>query len=91
MDNTMIIWICIIIDNLFGFLLMGFDKYQANKGKWRIQEVRFFIIGLILGAPGIYLGMQVFRNKTQQKEFVYGIPILIIVNIVIINYLLQSV
>ena len=71
----------IVCINIYGFILMGLDKYKARKEKWRIKERTFFIIALLGGAMGAVLGMTMFRHKTQHASFYLGIPIIYIVNI----------
>ncbi len=60
--------------NLTGFFLMGLDKRRARKKKWRIRERQFFIVSLLLGSAGTWIGMYVFRHKTRHLKFVLGIP-----------------
>lgn len=72
----------IALINIVGFLIMGFDKYRAKAGGQRIPEKNLFLVALIGGAAGVYLGMQVFRHKTKHKLFVLGIPILLVINII---------
>lgn len=67
--------------NLFGYLLIWFDKRRSKRDGWRIPEKRFFKLAFFGGAIGIYLGMNRFRHKTKHNKFVYGIPILILLNI----------
>ncbi len=62
---------------------MGYDKYKAKKNKWRIPEKRLYLIALIGGGVGIYIGMKKFRHKTKHFWFNYGIPFLIVCNIII--------
>jgi uncharacterized membrane protein YsdA (DUF1294 family) len=71
-----------LLINLLGFLLMGYDKSQARRGRWRISEATFFFIGLIGGALGLFLAMRVYRHKTKHLSFVIGIPLMLIINIV---------
>lgn len=63
---------------------MGWDKRKAEVGKRRIKEKTLFLISIIFGAVGIYAGMRVFRHKTQKKSFVYGVPLIIIIQVVIV-------
>ena len=37
---------------------------------------------------GAWLGMKVWHHKTQHKKFRYGIPVIIIIQLVIIGYFL---
>lgn len=60
--------------NLFGFILMGIDKRRAGNRQWRIPEKRFFLVSVLLGSLGTWIGMYVFRHKTRHLKFVLGIP-----------------
>lgn len=40
--------ICYLVAiNIFGFLIMGIDKFKAKKGYWRTPEKTLFIITLL--------------------------------------------
>ena len=77
-----------IIINLIGFLVMYIDKKKAKKGSYRIREKTIFLISLLLGAIGVYIGMYKFRHKTKHTSFTVGIPICIVINIISIWYIL---
>lgn len=64
-----------LIMNLIGFISMYVDKKRAQKGQWRIKEATLFLIAFFGGGLGSWLGMYVFRHKTQHKIFVFGIPL----------------
>ena len=74
--------------NVVGYLTIWYDKRKSLKGQWRISEARFFALALMGGALGIYYGMITFRHKTQHLSFKYGIPLLIIANIVLLGIIL---
>jgi len=76
--------------NILGYSLMGIDKWKAKRNKWRIQEQRFFLIAIFGGAIGVLLGMKHFRHKTLHKQFVYGIPAILIVQVLIVAFLIFS-
>lgn len=78
--------IYLVIINLFGFVIMGIDKSRARKSKWRISEKTIFATALLGGSIGVKLGMQHYRHKTQHKQFVYGIPAIIIVQLIAALY-----
>lgn len=81
-----IYWISI---NLIGFLGMSLDKRRAIKGRWRIKENKLFLIGIIGGALGIYVGMKIHRHKTRHLLFKYGIPLIIVGQIALLVYLIS--
>lgn len=70
--------------NLAGFVMTWSDKNKARRRRRRIPERNFFLLGLCGGAFGIYLGMRLFRHKTQHWRFVYGIPLLFLLNLAVI-------
>ena len=70
--------------NIWVFLMMAVDKGRSKKGKWRIPETHLFMLALLGGATGIILGMHCFRHKTKHKSFVYGMPMILILNIVVV-------
>ena len=76
------------------FFIMLYDKRQAIYHNFRISEKTIFIVSLLLGGIGTYVGMYVFRHKTKHLKFTIGIPIVIILNIIsvfyIFNYLISS-
>lgn len=82
--------IYILIINLIGFITMYIDKNKAKKGSYRISEKAIFIIALLLGAIGVYIGMYKFRHKTKHMSFTVGIPIIILINIFSVYYIVSQ-
>lgn len=76
--------------NLIGFLIMGYDKKQAIKGKMRVSEQTLFAIALIGGATGVWGGMYFFRHKTKHATFKLGIPLLLLVNMYVVIEILKK-
>ena len=79
-----------IIMNIVGFALMGIDKRKAIKRNFRIPEASLFIGALIGGSIGSILGMQVFRHKTRHWYFVFGMPAILVVQIILLILLLTA-
>jgi len=71
-----------IIVNIAAFAMFGTDKYYAVHNKWRISEKMLLGICFIGGAVGGYIGMQIFRHKTQHNIFTIGVPAMIVLNII---------
>jgi len=55
--------------NIITFLSLGYDKLQAKAGGRRIPEKTLLLMGILGGAIGGLLGMQVFRHKTRHSKF----------------------
>lgn len=77
-----------IVINLMGFSFMGIDKWKAKKRAWRIPESTLFLAALLGGALGSIIGMYTFRHKTLHASFVWGMPIILIFQILVILFLL---
>ena len=69
--------------NMIGFALMGIDKYKAKKRAFRIPEATLFIVALIGGSIGSILGMYAFRHKTRHRSFVYGMPAILVLQVIL--------
>ena len=77
----------LIAINIVTFLVYGIDKWKAKQGSWRISEATLLILAVIGGSIGALLGMKVWRHKTQHKKFKYGLPLILIIQIILIGYL----
>ena len=77
--------IFLVAITLFTFIVYGIDKRKAKKGRWRIPESTLLLLAVIGGSIGAYLGMKVWHHKTRHKKFKYGIPAIIILQIVLIG------
>ena len=73
--------------NITTFFMYGIDKYKEKKGKWRISEATLLLMAAIGGSIGAWVGMRVWHHKTMHKKFMYGIPIIIIIQIAVLVYL----
>ncbi len=79
----------LILINLLAFIIMGVDKKRAVRGAWRISEASLFTIALLGGALGSILGMRHFRHKTRHWYFKYGMPAILIAQIILLWWLFR--
>lgn len=77
----------IVMMNILGFLFMGLDKWKARKRAWRIPEAALFLIALLGGAAGCIAGMYLFRHKTRRWYFVYGMPVIVVLHILLVIFI----
>ena len=75
--------------NLAGFIIMGVDKKRAIRGAWRISEASLFFTALLGGSLGCILGMQHFRHKTKHWYFKYGMPAILVVQVLLFALLFR--
>ena len=71
----------LLIINIIAFALMGADKKKAQAKAWRIPEKTLFLSAILGGSIGAIAGMQVFRHKTKHWYFKYGMPAILILQI----------
>lgn len=81
----MILLLLLLLWNFCVFLMMGIDKRKAKKGKYRIRERTLLLSALFFGALGGWLGMHTFHHKTLHKKFRYGLPALLVLNLLFLG------
>ena len=80
------IWLVLI--NLITFFVFGVDKLKAKRKEKhestrRVPEKTLFVLSAIGGSVGALLGMKVWHHKTLHKTFRYGIPAILILQILV--------
>lgn len=78
-----------MIINVIGFFIMSIDKKKAIKNAYRIPEKNLFFICIVGGSLGMLIGMYKFHHKTKYNKFVYGVPLLLISNIIMIYSIMK--
>lgn len=73
--------------NLLTFVLYGIDKYKAKHKCWRIPEAVLLWLAVLGGSPAALVAMHLFRHKTLHKKFRYGVPAILIIQIIVAVYL----
>jgi uncharacterized membrane protein YsdA (DUF1294 family) len=77
-----VIAILLLAFNVITFFVYGIDKWKAKKGKWRISEATLLILAIIGGSIGAWLGIKVWHHKTMHKKFKYGVPAIIVLQLI---------
>ena len=86
-QNILIIYFVTI--NVATFLAFGIDKWKAKHSKMRIREAALLILAVLGGSIGTLLGMQVWHHKTKHKKFKYGLPLILLTQIVLIYFIIK--
>ncbi len=87
MQAQIILIIYILAVNLLGFFLMGIDKQKARKRAFRIPEATLFTVAIIGGSLGSIIGMHLFRHKTRHWYFLFGMPAILLIQIIFVLFL----
>ena len=72
----------LILINLLGFVLYGVDKAKSKGKSRRIPERTLLWVARLGGGLGCWLGMMLFRHKTQHNRFMILVPLWTVVWIV---------
>lgn len=91
MNSTLIIVIIlgyILLMNILGYLTMWLDKRKAKRGEYRISEKTLFMVAILGGSIGSIAGMKKFRHKTKHWYFKYGMPAILILQIIVVFLLI---
>ena len=79
----------LIVITIVTFLVYGIDKWKAKQGSWRISEASLLILAVIGGSIGALFGMKVWHHKTMHKKFKYGLPLILLAQIVLLYLILD--
>jgi uncharacterized membrane protein YsdA (DUF1294 family) len=85
MTNNVLLYYLIAVNTLT-FVAYGIDKWKAKQGSWRISEATLLTLAVIGGSIGALLGMKIWHHKTMHKKFKYGLPLILLVQIVLVYF-----
>jgi uncharacterized membrane protein YsdA (DUF1294 family) len=75
-----------LIINLIALILMAHDKSQARKNRRRIPEKTLFLVAAIGGSIGSITGMRVWRHKTKHFSFTFGMPAILVLQVILLYF-----
>jgi uncharacterized membrane protein YsdA (DUF1294 family) len=82
--TTFIIYLAVI--NVVTFIVYGIDKWKAQHNRWRISESSLLTLAAIGGSVGAWIGMQTFHHKTLHNKFRYGVPAILLLQLIVAFY-----
>ena len=74
--------------NIVTFFLYGIDKWKAKRSKWRIEESTLLWWAALGGSIGALAGMKIWHHKTQHRKFTWGVPAILIAQLIITGVIL---
>lgn len=78
----------LLLINIYTFYLIYLDKQRAKHRKWRVPERKFFILSILGGSIGTLMSMKLYRHKTKHWYFKYGIPLIIVIQMIAAYYII---
>ena len=70
-----ILLLYLLLVNLLGFVLYGWDKAKSKGGGRRIPERVLLWVARLGGGVGCWMGMMLFRHKTKHNRFMILVPL----------------
>ena len=83
-----LLYIYLLIINAIAFALMLIDRSKARKNLRRIPEATLMAAALLGGSIGALIGMYTVRHKTRHIKFTVGIPLILLAQIALAQFLL---
>ena len=84
---TSVVSAYLVFVNVIAFFVYGIDKLKARKGHWRISEATLLLLAIVGGSIGSWLGMKAWHHKTKHLKFMYGLPVILLLQLAIAVYL----
>jgi len=70
--------------NALGFAVAALDKLFAQKHTERVPERTLFLLAAVGGSVGVYAAMLLFRHKTRRAAFMFGLPGILLIQLVLL-------
>ena len=77
----------LIVVNISAVAVYGWDKLSAKQGWQRVPEKILLLLALLGGSVGAMAAMTFFRHKTRHLKFIYGVPMIFVLQIAALVYL----
>ena len=85
------IFLCyVVVINIVAFVAYGVDKLLSKRNGWRISESVLLLLAVVGGSIGAWFGIGCWHHKTLHKKFRYGIPLIILLQLILCCYLLRE-
>lgn len=87
-STTTLLLFYLIVINVGTFFLYGIDKWKAKRARWRIPESVLLGMAAIGGSVGAWLGMRIWRHKTQHAKFRYGVLAMLVAQVAVLVWII---
>ena len=87
--HEVVIWYLGIV-NVIAIAVYGWDKLCAIQHRWRVPEKTLLAIAIIGGSLGALFAMSLFHHKTLHLKFKYGVPVIMLLQVVGVLWLNMS-
>jgi len=93
MNTGMVHWLWLLsyllAINILAFILFAVDKRKARHHGHRLPEKALLFPAFLGGSVGALLAMRLLRHKTKKPRFRWGLPLLLLAQLVLVFLLLD--
>ena len=83
-------YIYILVISLLSMIYTIVDKKLATRKKRRVRERTLFILAGFGGSIVMYITMKLIHHKTRQKRFMFGLPIIFMLQVAILFFIFSG-
>lgn len=87
MNISDILFYYILAVNILAFSVYGMDKRKAKQNQWRVPESKLLLLAAVGGSVGALTGMYTFHHKTKKPKFRFGVPAILLIQLMAVCYL----
>ena len=80
----------LLLINIITFALYAIDKLNAKTDSWRISERILLLFAVTGGSVGALLGMYICRHKTRNPKFKFGVPLILVLQMLVVMCIFNS-
>ena len=83
-----LLWSYLLSVNFVTFAAFAVDKLRAREDRWRISENCLLGLALAGGSLGGMAAMYLFWHKIRKPRFAWGLPLILLIQILLLIWLL---
>lgn len=81
----------LILINIVAVIITVIDKFNAIAHKRRISEKTLLSVAALGGSVAMFVTMLLIRHKTKHPKFMFGIPLIIIMQLLLAVFILERI
>lgn len=80
----------LIAVSLTAIAVTVWDKSRARRQAWRVPERTLWLVSVLGGSVATYATMRIIRHKTLHRQFMWGLPLLMLLQAAVLFVLWQK-
>lgn len=85
------LYIYFLVISFISIIYTIIDKKMASRRKRRVSERTLYILAGFGGSLAMYIAMKLVRHKTRQRRFMFGLPIIFMLQVAILFFVFSGI